>query len=149
MVKQAYNPPASPLILHTVVTHFSTSEQWVSAAVILATASPRSGQALPFKFILSDSSCFTPNLALLFRPWLSRWPSTAPPFLSLPPYPSPSRSDRGLATNTAAMSNNDNVMARFLFAILQQKCLKDVSDRRPLGGPLGGPSGEGSRTNCP
>lgn len=24
-------------------------------------------------------------------------------------------------------SNNDNAMARFLFAILQQKCLKDVS----------------------
>lgn len=25
------------------------------------------------------------------------------------------------------MANNDNAMARFLFAILQQKCLKDVS----------------------
>lgn len=31
------------------------------------------------------------------------------------------------------MANNDNVMARFLFAILEQKCLKDVSQgrRRP------------------
>ncbi len=27
------------------------------------------------------------------------------------------------------MANNDNAMARFLFAILQQKCLKDVSRR--------------------
>lgn len=25
------------------------------------------------------------------------------------------------------MANNDNAMARFLFAILEQKCLKDVS----------------------
>ncbi len=32
------------------------------------------------------------------------------------------------------MANNDNAMARFLFAILQQKCLKDVSEpaRCPL-----------------
>jgi hypothetical protein len=35
---------------------------------------------------------------------------------------------------TATMANNDNVMARFLFAILEQKCLKDVSQGGPSTG---------------
>jgi hypothetical protein len=105
------------------VTHFSTLEQRVSAAVTLATAPPRSGQALPFRFILGDWPLITPNPAFLSCPRLCRLAFDRS--LSLPL----SRTDRGSAINTAAMSNNDNVMARFLFAILQQKCLKDVSGR--------------------
>lgn len=92
--------------------------------MILATASPWSGQAAPlFRFIFSycpitPESCF---------PLLSLAVSAGPRPLPLPSPPHPPRADGGKPTITAIMANNDNAMARFLFAILEQKCLKDVS----------------------
>lgn len=39
------------------------------------------------------------------------------------------------SSESAKMSANDNAMTRFLFAILQQKCLKDVRIQSFLGYP--------------
>jgi hypothetical protein len=92
------------------VTHSPTLEQQDSVDVILATAS----LDVQFCFILTYPSSL-PSTTRSVVGWLS----ILPPTPSSKPVVDPSP--------IAIMAANDNAMTRFLFAILQQKCLKDVS----------------------
>lgn len=110
MVKQAYNPTASRLNSDSLLRN---------RAVDFGPCDPcHSFTPEHIRPILNRGAPSTAHLAvLLLFSWLRRLAFDRS--LSL---------ERTVARPpTAIMSNNDNAMARFLFAILQQKCLKDVS----------------------